>query len=392
MPINKVTFCHPAGEDDLPSLRIYTIGQPDWYPDNLNPAYIASATTPEERELRLAEVEAYTPDLSDGAYYFVFPEDITVSEQTEYQLLNFYGIFPFVNSRTHNIRVRYGDMNMVTALENLAKRALASQTPLPFGGTVLSHVKSLREITTRDPDTLEPSVDSNDLDYDTEVLDTTNTENLGQGFIQLPIQLRGTIGNKGQLVDGFSFAVTEVLDRYKRITLKLSKDGNDTEWTFVVPTEGYQFAPLGSGVQALPTAAGENSSVVVVGSAQYSININLPSAFTSQINFLKQLQQDIFSLQSGQNPAIATLTVTDEYNIVIEQDEPCYIANLAYGGSIRVPTDAFYIKNLHLYDDEVQQEEEVLNPGETVFDPFEGDFLPEGISFSIIPFKFRPYY
>lgn len=279
---------------------------------------------------------------------YIFPEDFKSSYESKYSKLNSYGIYPYLNLRTHTVTVRYGSRFIVDKLEQLAIKSLNSGVPIKFG-TASDY--SARPNTLENPPTSfisnsefesfnsisdainrEKQIETSLIEYENKL---ENNIKLLDGFIELPINTSGVIG-KGDIIDGFSFRIIEVIDSFR--TIKVG------ELVFKIPPESYSYQEVGS--QGSIQYAIDNSVIINNGFVQKGFSVNLPSAYTNVLETLKFYKQ--YSLIRG------GIEILD--NVGNSFNGWGYVNNISYSGAINKRID----------------------------DPNPNNFLPNGLSFSVL--------
>lgn len=279
---------------------------------------------------------------------YIFPEDFKSTYEPKYSKLNSYGVYPYINLRTHSVTVRYGSRYIVDKLEKLAIKSLDTGIPLQFGtaSDYSARPNSLEDppisfITNEEFENFSNIQDAIDREKEIEE-EKINYEKLLRdnllllkGFLELPITVNGVIG-KGDIIDGFSFKIIETNEYFR--SLKVG------DLIFKIPPESYSYQEVGSNGSI--QYAIDNSVIINVGFVQKGFTINLPSAYTDVLETLKFYKQ--YSLIRG---GIEILDgVGNSFN------GWGYVNNLSYSGAINRKLD----------------------------DVNENSFLPNGLSFSVL--------
>lgn len=279
---------------------------------------------------------------------YIFPEDFKSTYEPKYSKLNSYGIYPYLNLRTHTVTVRYGSRYILNKLEEISLKSLNSGVPIKFGTTSDYAAKS--EDNEKPPisfitdDQLNSFSTLNQvMDKEKEIKeDLINYENhlennlvLFTGFIELPINASGIIG-KGDILDGFSFRVIEVVDSFR--TVKIG------EVELKIPPESYSYQETGK--QGYLQYAADGSAIINVGFVQKGFTVNLPSAYTDTLEIIKYYKD--FSLLYG------GIEIID--NVGNSFNGWGYVNSISYNGAINRKSD----------------------------DTNENNFLPNGFSFSVL--------
>lgn len=300
------------------------------------------------KKYKLSYIHPTLSDENDELELYIFPEDFKSTYEPKYYKLNSYGIYPYLNLRTHNVTVRYGSRFILNKLETLALKSLNTGIPLKFGTASdyaarpesllpppISHItnQELNEFTEMS------QVLERDKELTTEVIDYENDleENLKlySGFIELPLSTSGIIG-KGDIIDGFSFRLMQVRDNFR--TVKIG------DLTLKIPPESYSYQEVGTSGYIQESI--NNSKIINVGFVQKGFTINLPSAYTDTLETLKYYKAK--SLLFG--------GINIEDSVGNSFNGLGYVNSLSYQGSIL-------------------KKEEDSNPN---------NFLPNGLSFSVL--------
>lgn len=284
----------------------------------------------------------------DSLELYIFPEDFKSTYEPKYSKLNSYGIYPYLNLRVHTVTVRYGSRYILNKLEELALKSLDSGTPLKFG--TASDYSALPETEETPPISYIPEWTLNSFNSISEAIEAeksinqnvVNYENtlennihLLDGFIELPIGASGIIG-KGDITEGFSFKIVEVIDCFR--TIKVG------ELTLKIPPESYSYLEVGT--QGNVQYAVNNAVVLNVGFVQKGFTVNLPTAYTDTLEILKYYKS--FSLFRG------GIEILDDVGNSFNGWG--YVNSLSYGGAITKKED----------------------------DANENNFLPNGLTFSVL--------
>lgn len=291
---------------------------------------------------------SYQNNPSDTLELYIFPEDFKSTYEPKYSKLNSYGIYPYLNLRTHTVTVRYGSRYILNKLEEIALKSLNSGTPVEFGTasdyaaqsstsetppisfiteTELNSFSSVEETMQR-----EKEITENVINFE-KVLDDNLV--LFSGFIDLPINASGIIG-KGDIIDGFSFRVIEVVDLFRTVKV------GDLE--LKIPPEAYTYQEVGK--QGYVQYSTNNSAIINVGFVQKGFTITLPTAYTDTLETIKYYKD--FSLLYGGIEIIDD--VGNSFN------GWGYVNSISYNGAINKKED----------------------------DDNENNFLPNGFSFSVL--------
>ncbi len=242
-------------------------------------------------------------DLGDFSF-FVFPEDFKVSYTNKYTRLNKYGIYPYYNVRTHTITFRYSNVDLINTIKSYALDALQKATPLII------------------------SCPSDPI------------QNTIQGFIELPLEFSGTIGENNDLLDGFTITITEATDHFKTIEIG--------PLVFHIPPDIYSYQQVGTEPSVM--YSGGTDVIYTPGLVQKGFSVNLPTIYSSALNTLKGLKET--ALNSG-------LTIVD--NVGNSFNGQGYITSISHAGAIQKHSSDNTVDTL---------------------------FYPNGVSFSVLSVEF----
>lgn len=279
---------------------------------------------------------------------YIFPEDFKSSYEPKYYKLNSYGIYPYLNLRTHNITVRYGSRYILDKLEKLAIKSLNSGIPIQFGtaSDYSARPETLENppinyLTTEELNTITSVSDA--LEKEKQITDflieyenlLENNIQLLSGFIELPISTSGVIG-KGDIIDGFSFRIVESLDIFRTITLG--------DLSLKIPPELYSYQEVGSSGYIEHSI--NDNKIINVGFVQKGFTVNLPSTYTDTLEILKYYK--------AKSLVFGGIEVVD--NVGNSFQGLGYVNSISYQGAITKKPD----------------------------DQNENNFLPNGVSFSVL--------
>jgi len=316
---------------------------------------------------------------------YIFPEDFKSTYEPKYSKLNSYGIYPYLNLRTHSVNVRYGSRYILNKLEKIALKSLNSGIPIKFGtaSDYAAEIEDVEEPPLRfthefieDPDSVVPQTppweenNPDNLSPD-DSLDLLNIEHeklldtnmiLFEGFIELPFNASSIIG-KGHIIDGFSFRCIEVIDSFRSIKVG--------DLILKIPPESYSYQEVGSSGSI--QYAIDNSVIINSGFVQKGFTVNLPTAYTNVLETLKFYKQ--YSLIRG------GIEILD--NVGNSFNGWGYVNALNYGGAITKRKDDLYeISNVTV---EANEDSEVpIEESEEIKPIKENNFLPQGLSFSVL--------
>lgn len=292
--------------------------------------------------------ENFPAESNDGLELYIFPEDFKSSYDPKYYKLNSYGVYPYLNLRTHNITVRYGSRYILDKLENLAIKSLNSGIPIQFGtasdysarpqtqenppinyitNEELNNLSSTSEILIKEKEISDSLIEYENL--------LENNLKLLKGFIELPIFTSGVIG-KGDIVDGFSFRIIESPDIFRTITIG--------DLTLKIPPELYTYQEVGSSGYLQHSI--NDTKIINVGFVQKGFTINLPSAYTDTLEILKYYK--------AKSLLLGGINIVD--NVGNSFQGLGYVNSISYQGTITKKPD----------------------------DVNENNFLPNGVSFSVL--------
>jgi hypothetical protein len=279
---------------------------------------------------------------------YIFPEDFKSTYEPKYSKLNSYGIYPYLNLRTHSVNVRYGSRYILNKLEQIALKSLNSGIPIKFG-TASDYAAK--------PQTLEEPpisfITNSELDSFSSISEVINRENqinqdlieyenllennllMFEGFIEIPLNASGVIG-KGDITEGFSFRCIEVVDSFRSIKVG--------DLVLKIPPESYSYQEVGTSGSV--QYAVDNSVIINSGFVQKGFTVNLPTAYTNVLQTLKFYKQ--YSLIRG------GIEILD--NVGNSFNGWGYVNAVNYGGAINSKTD----------------------------DTNTNNFLPNGLSFSVL--------
>ena len=226
--------------------------------------------------------------ISESIELYLFPEDFNSSLDTRYAQLNKYGVYPYLNFRTHNVSVRYADRYTLNKLEYIAQHSIDSGVPLTFGSTLDYAARHNNNVPPPNPaislvgNETTPQVIQLETTKQTELLDYEFDLDAQlkpfQGFIDLPIETKGLIGS-GQSVEGFTFRITEVKEIYRQVMIGCL--------SMFIPPESYSYQE--ESVTQGEFYYGANNTIIKTPSyVRKGFSINLPSCYTDTYQTLQQ--------------------------------------------------------------------------------------------------------